>query len=77
MHQSFLNEKSILVENQSDMAFEGTLPVPFFQRNEAKNLKKLKLILGDKYKPEYNQKSDDFLSPPSMDSNFKIEDTPN
>lgn len=50
MHQSFLNEKSILIENQSDRAFEGTLPVAFFNPNQSPNLKKLKLIIADKYK---------------------------
>ena len=40
-------------------------------------MKKLKLILSDKYKPQYNEKSEDFLSPASSDGNFKIEDTPN
>jgi hypothetical protein len=43
-----------LVEDKSDIAFEGTLQVGLFDPNSAKNLKKLKQILADKYKPQYN-----------------------
>jgi hypothetical protein len=65
------------MDKSSSIAFEGTLQVPFFNRNEAPGLKKLKLILADKFHPKINESEDDLLSPPSEDAKFQIEETPN
>jgi hypothetical protein len=47
-----------------------------FEPKEATGLKKLRLILSDKYHPNPNETTKDMLSPLSEDSGFKIEDTP-
>jgi hypothetical protein len=47
-----------------------------FDPKNSPGLKKLKLILSDKYHPKMDDSAKDMRSPLSEDSGFNIEDTP-
>lgn len=63
---------SVILTARPDVIFEGLLYVPIFDPKQAKGLERLKLILAEKFKFEFNEAEEDFFSPPSDDGNFKI-----
>jgi hypothetical protein len=71
-----LNDQTVIIEKDSTVVFQGTLKIPPFDINNAPFLKKLKMLLADKFRPDLSRSEEDQLSPSSNDAKFNIEDTP-